>query len=146
MSDVTLVGMTNPFAPWFPGWAPAGRQPLGGDVSQWFRIFSPTVTVTGRGEPELEARIVRDVATYGAQLAPITDLVLALATEQQPPAEALAKLREICQEVQAAKDEYRTGVRDRARRALDDLKKNDPDALGPLLDEYRTADRTARMK
>jgi hypothetical protein len=85
-------GMTiNPFAAWFPGWAP-GDRPLSGDVSQWFRIFSPTVTVTGRGEPDLEARIVRDVATYGAQLAPITDLVLALANNQEPPAEAVAKL------------------------------------------------------
>ena len=131
-------GMTiNPFAAWFPGWAP-GDRPLSGDVSQWFRIFSPTVTVTGRGEPDLEARIVRDVATYGAQLAPITDLVLALANKQEPPAEAVAKLEAIRKEVQAAKGEFRKGVRERARRALNDVKEHDPDALRPLLDEFRT--------
>jgi len=132
-------GMTmNPFAAWFPGWPPTSRaEPLSGDVSQWFKIFSPTITVTGRGEPELEAQIVRDVATYGAQLAPITDLVLALATKQQPPAEALAKLEQICRDVQAKKDEFRRGAQDRARRALADLKEHDPDALGELLGEFR---------
>jgi hypothetical protein len=128
---------TNPFAAWFPGWAGGRQEPLSGDVSQWFRIFSPTVTVTGRGEPELEARIVRDVATYGAQLAPITDLVLALAEGKDPPAEALAKLQTIRRDVQEAKDEFRKGVKARARRALEDLKQDDPEALADLIAEFR---------
>lgn len=128
----------NPFAAWFPGWPPTSRaEPLSGDVSQWFKIFSPTITVTGRGEPDLEARIVRDVATYGAQLGPITDLVLALATRREPPAEALAKLEQISRDVEAAKDEFRRGAQDRARRALADLKEHDPAALGELLTEFR---------
>lgn len=127
----------NPFAAWFPGWAGGRQEPLSGDVSQWFRIFSPTVTVNGRGEPELEARIVRDVATYGAQLAPITDLVLALAEGKEPPAEALAKLRAIGLDVKKAKDEFRKGVKARARRALVDLKQEDPDALADLIAEFR---------
>jgi hypothetical protein len=129
---------TIPFWPWFPGWGGGDRhEALSGDVSQLFRILSPTISVAGRGEPELEARIVADVATYGAQLAPITELVLALAAKQEPPADALAKLQAICAEVQAKKDEFRRSVGDRARRALDDLAEHDPGALAPLLDEYR---------
>ncbi len=128
----------NPFWPAFAGWDSGDRQePLSGDVSQWFKILSPTITVTGRGEPELEAQIVRDVATYGAQLGPITDILLALASAKEPPAEALAKLREICDGIQAKKDEFRKGAHDRARRALDDLKETDPDALARLLADYR---------
>ena len=84
--------------------ASAPHQPLSGDVSQWLRVFSPTVTVNGRGDPDLEGEIVRDVATYGAQLGPLTALVLALAEGTQVPADALTKLREICLEIKTKKD------------------------------------------
>ncbi len=112
------------------------QQPLSGDVSQWLRIFSPTVTVNGRGEPDLEGAIVRDVATYGAQLGPITALVLAMAEGAPPPPEALTKLREICQEIETKKDEYRRGALDRARAALTELGENDAAGLADLLAEF----------
>src|SRR5690349_13783394 len=88
------VAMTtnNPFLGWFPGWGADRSGALNGDVSQWFKIFSPTVTVNGRGEPELEARIVREVATYGAQLGPLTQVVLAMAGGAAPPTDELNKL------------------------------------------------------
>lgn len=128
----------NPYASWFPGWFSGDRQePWSGDVSQLFRILSPTVTVNGRGEPGLEAQIVQDVATYGAQLGPITDLLLALATDQEPPAEALAKLQQISQDVREKKEAFRKGAGDRARKALADLREHDPGALAELLAEFR---------
>jgi len=127
----------NPWMPWWPGWGNSvQQQPLSGDVSQWLRIFSPTVTVNGRGEPDLEGAIVRDVATYGAQLGPITALVLAMAEGEPPPPEALTKLREICQEIEAKKDEYRRGALDRARAALTELGENDAAGLAGLLAEF----------
>lgn len=129
---------SNPYAAWFPGWGAERSAPLGGDVSQWFKIFSPTFTVNGRGEPELEARIVRDVATYGAQLGPLTQLVLALATGQAPPADELAKLDKINRAIQDEKRDYDRGVRERARRALSDLQKQNPAALAEVIDEFRT--------
>jgi|SRR5690349_9608467 hypothetical protein len=129
---------SNPFAAWFPGGGADRLGPLSGDVSQWFKIFSPTVTVTGRGDPELEGRIVRDVATYGAQLGPITQLVLAMAKQQALPADQLAKLDSINQAIQQEKQEYDRGVRDRARRALTDLQKQDPAGLAAVLGEFRT--------
>ncbi|WP_395728449.1 hypothetical protein [Nakamurella sp.] len=129
---------SNPYAAWFPGWGADRSAPLSGDVSQWFKIFSPTVTVNGRGEPELEARIVRDVATYGAQLGPLTQLVLALATGQAPPAGELDKLDKINRAIQDEKRDYDRGVRERARRALTDLQKQNPAALAEVIDEFRT--------
>lgn len=129
---------SNPYAAWFPGWGADRTAPLGGDVSQWFKIFSPTVTVNGRGEPELEARIVREVATYGAQLGPLTQLVLALANGQAPPADELAELDRINHAIQDEKREYESGVRERARRALTDLQARDPAALAEVIDEFRT--------
>lgn len=137
---VKNVAMTtsNPFAGWFPGWGADRSGPLSGDVSQWFKVFSPTVTVNGRGEPELEARIVRDVATYGAQLGPLTQVVLSMAKGEAPPADELAKLVTINEAVQDEKRDYDRGVRDRARRALTDLRQQDPAGLAAVLDEFRT--------
>ena len=114
------------------------QAPLSGDVSQWLRFFSPTVTVNGRGDPELEGEIVRDVATYGAQLAPLTALVLALAEGSPPPQDALGKLRQICKDIETTKEQYRKGAVDRARRALSELKEHDGDALPGLLAEFAT--------
>lgn len=130
-----------PWAPWLPAtWpAPAVQQPLSGDVSQWLRVFSPTVTVNGRGEPALEGEIVRDVATYGAQLAPLTALVLAMIDSQPPPAEAVAKLRAICAEIEAKKLQYREGALGRARAALTELAESDPEGLAAVVREFRTA-------
>jgi hypothetical protein len=122
---------------WFTG-VPNQQAPLSGDVSQWLRVFSPTVNVNGRGDPELEGEIVRDVATYGAQLAPLTALVLAMAQGSPPPDEALVKLQQICKDIEATKEQYRKGVVDRARRALVELKEHDGDALPGLLAEFAT--------
>jgi hypothetical protein len=128
----------NPWAPWLGSWGTSSEwnQPLSGDVSQLLRIFSPTVTVNGRGDPELEGEIVRDVATYGAQLAPLIDLVLAQADGKAPPKEALEKLRAICLDVEAKKVAYRKGALDRARAALNELKEHDRPALAGLLTEF----------
>ncbi len=138
----------NPWAPWLPNWGAVDQvsdshQPLSGDVSQWLRVFSPTVTVNGRGDPDLEGEIVRDVATYGAQLGPLTALVLALAEGTQVPADALAKLREICLEIKTKKDEYRLGALDRARDSLAELAEADPAGLAKLLAEFADKPRRA---
>ena len=131
----------NPWAPWLTNWGvsdptAATHQPLSGDVSQWLRVFSPTVTVNGRGEPGLEGEIVRDVATYGAQLAPLTALVLALIDNDPPPPEALAKLREICAEIEAKKLDYRKGALGRARDALQELGESDPEGLAAVIRDF----------
>ena len=67
---------------------------------------------------------------------PITALVLAIAEGEPPPPEALTKLREICQEIEAKKDEYRRGALDRARAALTELGENDAAGLAFLLVEF----------
>lgn len=137
MKNVAMT-TSNPFQAWFPGWGTDRPGALSGDVSQWFKIFSPTVTVNGRGEPELEGRIVRDVATYGAQLGPITHIVLAMAKGGMVPADQLEKLDKINKAIQDEKRDYERGVRDRARRALTDLREQDPAGLAAVIEEFRT--------
>ena len=131
----------NPWAPWLSAWgavqqASTEHRPLSGDVSQWLRIFSPTVTVNGRGDPDLEGEIVRDVATYGAQLGPLTTLVLALVDGKPPPEEALTKLRDISAAIEVKKDAHQQGAVNRARQSLIELGKSDPAGLATLLGEF----------
>ena len=120
----------NPWWPWGQGNV---AEPLSGDVSQWFRIFSPSITVEGRGDPDLEGRIVHDVATYGAQLGQISAIVLALADGEEAPAEEVAKLRAIVADIEKVKGDYKQGALDRARAAMVALSKDDPAGYAALL-------------
>ena len=124
----------NWMLPWLNLWQGShGEAPLGGDVSQLFRIFSPTV-VTGAGDPALEREIVENVATYGKQLGELTDVVLALAAQAKlPQSEALTKLTDIATAIEAKKVEYRASVLERARKALDELKEHDETGYTLLL-------------
>jgi hypothetical protein len=125
--------MTQNWNPWWP-WGQANiAEPLSGDVSQWFRIFSPSITVEGRGDPDLEGRIVRDVATYGAQLGQISAIVLALAEGKAAPTAELEKLRAIVADIEKVKGDYKQGALDRARAAMLALSKDDPAGYAALL-------------
>ena len=131
--------MTQNWNPWWP-WAQGNaNEPLSGDVSQWFRIFSPSITVEGRGDPDLEGRIVRDVATYGAQLGQISAIVLALADGEKAPAEEVAKLRGIVADIEKVKESYKQGALDRARDAMAALSKDDPAGYAALLGALKSA-------
>ena len=124
----------NWIAPWMSLWGgPRIAEPLSGDVSQWFRIFSPSITVEGKGDPDLEGRIVRDVATYGAQIGQISEIVLALANGSPPPTEAVAKLTDIVGKIAETKAEYRKTASARIAAALDDLKTHDKDSYDALV-------------
>ncbi|MDB5711537.1 MAG: hypothetical protein JWL96_3607 [Sphingomonas bacterium] len=131
--------MTQNWNPWWPWGQPNANEPLSGDVSQWFRIFSPSITVEGRGDPDLEGRIVRDVATYGAQLGQISAIVLALADGEQAPAEEVAKLRAIVADIEKVKESYKQGALDRARAAMLALSKDDPAGYAELLGSLKSA-------
>ena len=127
----------NPWWPWGQGNA---NEPLSGDVSQWFRIFSPSITVEGRGDPDLEGRIVRDVATYGAQLGQISAIVLALADGKKAPVEELEKLRAIVADIEKLKESYKLGALDRARDAMAALSKDNPAGYEELLRSLKPAE------
>ena len=131
----------NPWWPWGLSNSLANaNEPLSGDVSQWFRIFSPSITVEGRGDADLEGRIVRDVATYGAQLGQISAIVLALADGEKAPAAELAKLRSIVADIEKFKESYKQGALDRARSAMLALSKDDPAGYGDLLETLKAAE------
>lgn len=126
-----------PFSWW---WSPVLRLPFSGNVTQdiapetdWF-VGNVNRSV---GDPDVERKVVREVASYGKQLSRLTDAVLALAHAQGVEDDAvIQQLGEMAEAIKTAKRQVGEDRRARARRALDELALNDRDALRTLLDEY----------
>lgn len=122
------------------------RLPLGGDV--WQRIatgwFSPSTTVnnTYNGDPAIEERVTREVASYGRQLGWLSEIVLAMAKEEALPKDAVQKLTEAVARIDKIKKEARDAAVGDARQALSKLASSSPDAFRALVNEtYRAMNR-----
>jgi len=70
------------------------RAPLSGNVAQRITApwFSPSLTVNYAGDPQVEDRVVTEVASYGKQLGWLTEIAIALANGQPLPQETLHRL------------------------------------------------------
>jgi len=114
--------------------------PFSGNVMQsiFAPWFSPSFTFDYAGDPEIENRVVAEVASYGSQLGWLTDIVLALAEKKSLPSNAtdsLNKLREAAKEIAEIKIKVGTSPLDEAKNALDRLQRDRPDAYASLLRE-----------
>jgi hypothetical protein len=111
------------------------RLPLSGDVNQRITApwFSPTLTVNYAGDPAVEDRVVTEVASYGKQLGWLNDIVLALANQRPVPTDTLSCLEKAVEKINAIKKETQASAVDAANRALDRLKRDEPDAYAKLL-------------
>ena len=134
----------NPWMPWLSAMA---RLPFGGDVTQaispqtsW---FSPTFELDFAGDRRIEADVVAHVASYGKQLGILTEAVLALAGDRQPP--EVERLRRVAERVEACKRAHLDSLEDTARRALESLKERDPDAFVRLVAAYAAAAPAERL-
>ena len=111
------------------------RLPLSGDVNQRITApwFSPAVTVNYAGDPVIEDRVVTEVASYGKQIGWLSEIALALANHQPPPAETVRRLEEATQKIDAIKKEVQQSSLDAASSALDRLQRDDPEGYQKLL-------------
>lgn len=110
--------------------SPIIEYPLSGDVIQ---DISPSFINAMKGVPEVEWEVVTEVASYGKQLGKLTEAVLALATVAGADGKEIDAVREIVEEVAAAKVRVKDKVRARAEQALADLKKIDPEGAEAFL-------------
>jgi hypothetical protein len=123
--------------PWFDFWTQV-TAPLSGDVSQRFgNMFSPTMTVNMAGNAAIEARVVQDVASYGAQIGWISEIALALAEGKTPPKDALKKLADAAKKIEAIKKDSAQSAAQQAESALERLKKQDAEAYRALLRHHQ---------
>jgi hypothetical protein len=122
--------------PWFDFWT-GWSAPLSGDVSQRFgNLLSPSMTVNVAGNPAIEARIVQDVASYGAQIGWVSEIALALAEGKAPPKDAVKKLADAAKKIEAIKKENTESTTAQADAALHRLKKLDALAYRALLNRH----------
>src|SRR5258706_15387045 len=79
------------------------RAPWSGDVAQRITApwFSPSLTVNYAGDPAVEERVVREVASYGKQLGWLTEIAIALAKRQPLPEETLRRLEKATRDIDA---------------------------------------------
>ena len=115
------------------------RLPLSGAVNQRITApwFSPSLTVNYAGDPAIEDRVVTEVASYGQQLGWLNEIVLALANGQTVPQETLQRLEKAVQDIEAIKKEVQPSALAAAKKALDQLKREQPDDYADLLRDHQ---------
>ena len=93
----------NPFAGFDPFWV--FRSPRSGHVNQRITApwFSPSLTVNYAGDPQVEGRVVTEVASYGRQLGWLMEITIALAKQQALPDETLRRLEQVSERIEAIK-------------------------------------------
>ncbi|MER2520659.1 MAG: hypothetical protein ABTQ34_08230 [Bdellovibrionales bacterium] len=122
------------------------RLPLSGDV--WQRMatswFSPSSTVTNNynGNPAIEERVTREVASYGRQLGWLSDIVLAMARDEALPKDSMQKLANAAAQIDKIKKEAKDSALEEARLALSKLATSSPETFRILVNEtYRAMNR-----
>lgn len=139
---------TQPWNPWQMWLSMFGiRAPLSGDVTENIdggQLGLININATRTNDPQLEQRIITEVASYGRQLGRLLDAVDVLATRQsrrglgEPEVRALDQLHELAGEIAAVK---RRAVVDRADRIVADVQalSQDPKANAGAIRRVREA-------
>jgi len=81
------------------------RWPFSGNVNERITApwFSPSLTVNYAGDARIEDRVVTEVASYGKQLGWLTEIAIALAKKQDPPADTLRLLERAAAAIETIK-------------------------------------------
>ncbi|WP_171100235.1 hypothetical protein [Ruegeria sp. HKCCD7255] len=111
----------------FSVWSPQFRFPLSGDVQQ---DIDPVLAGSIRGVPAIEARVQREVASYGTQLGKVLEALQALS---QSTNTALPDIDALVDGVEAVKVECKQALRDHAEEALRKLQQADPEGFEALV-------------
>jgi hypothetical protein len=124
--------------PWFFPWLGLFKAPLSGDVAQDYAPItswlSPQFEFNFAGNRKIEAEVVSDVASYGKQLGILAEAVLELADGSQ--GEAVVRLRQMKDQIDLVIQQHEDRLEEKVKADLDQLQKQDPQALKRLLDEY----------
>ena len=126
--------------PWFPWWG-LFKGPLSGDVTQdiapitsW---LSPQFEFNFAGNRRIESEVVADVASYGKQLGILSEALLELADGDSGA--GVARLRELTARIEEVKQQHAGRLEQNVESQLEQLKRQQPEALARLLKKYRNA-------
>lgn len=104
------------------------RAPFSGDVRQ--EIVPSLFSTQMKGSPEIEARVVREVASYGRQLGKVLEALQALSAATGV---ALPEIEELVAGVERVKAEAKDALREEAEAALARLKAADEGAWAEVV-------------
>jgi hypothetical protein len=115
------------------------RWPFSGNVNERITApwFSPSLTVNYAGDAKIEDRVVTEVASYGKQLGWLTEIAIALAKKQDPPADTLRLLENAVAAIDTIKKEVHPSALEVAEKALDRLERDQPAQYEKLLSERK---------
>ncbi|NVO24462.1 hypothetical protein [Donghicola mangrovi] len=111
------------------------KMPWSGNIVQDIRpeFFSPSYS----GKPEIEAKVITDVAGYGQQLGWISNALLELIDRaglfEGEENDKIEKLRKLVTDVDEVKRHHKSDLTARAHSALDTLRIVDPDSYADLI-------------
>lgn len=100
----------------FSLWSPTFRFPLSGDVTQ---DVEPDFSTTIAGVPEIEIKVIRDVASYGTQLDKVLE---ALRVLSEKTGVELPEIDDLHGRIAEVKADSREALKARAEEALARLK------------------------
>lgn len=121
--------------PWLtPGWELLSQN-LSQDKNLLEQWLPPQIEFDITGKRRAEAKVIDEVTGYSKQLGTLSEAMLELARGN--PTEALADLKALSEQIDAAKKKHAAQLTRDIRSSLDQLALIDPDALTELLDQYR---------
>lgn len=121
--------------PWMNPWLNAFNVPWNNqDISPVTTWFSPELEFNFAGSKAIESQVVAEVASYGKQLGILSEAVIDLAEGKK--GKALEDLNNLAAEVDRIKNQHRETLSAKTRLMLDELKKEDPEALKNIVKEY----------
>lgn len=114
----------------FDFWPKAFKAPFSGDVTQQIipRFFSADI----QGDPEIEAQVQADVASYGRQLGKILEAVKKIADDPKVMVD-VPEIEKLIEDIEMVKAKQRDDAQSRAVSALDHLRKTDEKAWRDLI-------------
>ena len=127
--------------PWMTPWWALMQLPFSGDVTQdnspltnW---WSPQIEFNFAGKRRVEADIVANAVSYGAQLGVLTDVLVELTKEMDSA--AIKRLREVADKIEVVKDKHSTDTVTSLKVQLRQLKKENATAYAALMAELGEA-------
>lgn len=127
-------------------WPVTFTSPFGGAVTQSILPLTFNNQVSYAGSPEIESRIVADIASFGRQIGIISEALVELAGATGSGGPKVARLRTLMAEIEDLKAQHRRSILERVTSALDTLDEQSPASADNMLDNIERAVRLARTK
>lgn len=121
---------------WNP-WLNLMNLPLSGNVEGISPVttwFSPNIELNYAGDKKIESEVISEVASFGRQLGILSDALHEVVDGKN--GEGIETFRTLLADVAEIKEKHKKSIAERIEGDLDQLRKQDPQALERILKKY----------